>query len=77
MLACVLPLFFKQFMKKQILTMVIAGAAVLAYIAIRKKYSKSNNQPAPEPRPLHEKQHHLTNAFANAKKHAMHTSNGK
>jgi len=60
-------------MKKTLVIALAAGAAVLVYFVIRKKYNKQNNRAEFTPRPAYEK-HHLTNAFANAKKHAMQAS---
>ena len=62
-------------MKKQLIIAIVTGAAILAWFAIRKKNrSNSNLQPELKTKPVH-KTHHLTNVFANAKKHAMHKHN--
>lgn len=66
----------KRYMKKQLVIAIAAGAAVLCYFVLRNKYRKTYHQPDAETEPLHDaksKKHHLTNAFANAKKHALHT----
>jgi hypothetical protein len=61
-------------MKKLSEVMFVAGAAALAYFLIRKKLSTSNENITHEPLPAYKK-HHLTNTFANAKKHALHSTN--
>lgn len=59
-------------MKKQlIIAAIAAGAGVLVYFAIWKKYNRQRRQPGPQKNSPHYK-HHLTNAFTVAKKHATH-----
>jgi len=64
----------KEFMKRLVVLTIAAGAVALAYFAIRKKLSKSNENITHKPLPAYKK-HHLTNTFANAKKHALHATN--
>ncbi len=64
-------------MKKQLIIAIAAGVVLLAYLTKKKKYEKLIKQPEPEavtPVTVHNK-HHLTKAFSNAKKHALHTAN--
>ena len=61
-------------MKKQLIVALVTGAAVLTYFILKRKYAKVDNevidlQSAPLPV---SKKHHLTKAFSNAKKHALH-----
>ena len=67
-------LISKELMKKLSVVIFVAGATALAYFLIRKKFSKSNESITHEPLPAYKK-HHLTNTFANAKKHALHATN--
>ncbi len=59
-------------MKK--LLIVAAGAAIIGYLLLRRKRIESEELSAPAPT-LNKKNHHLTNVFANAKKHAVHATN--
>ncbi|HVX28595.1 MAG TPA: hypothetical protein VHB70_19755 [Parafilimonas sp.] len=60
-------------MKKVIIATIVAGAAALTYIIIRKKFATQNEIPEVKTKAPQLK-HHLTSVFTNAKKHAMHTN---
>lgn len=57
-------------MKKTLSIIIAVGAVTAMYITIRRKYMTSHKLPETKNTPR-QHQHHLTNAFANAKKHAI------
>ena len=60
-------------MKKILMIAIAASAGVLAYVLIRKKLLNQDEEPEirTNAAPL---KHHLTSAFSNAKKHALHNN---